>query len=450
MLYFTSIALWLHILTPCIGLASEAYLLAPLGLVLEGENNYWKIAHFTGPSLDYQIGDILVRYGDRWLMGWDEETIQSILNSPAGVDIFLEVEKKIPAKGNILDKVDYSRLRREYHLTASRWGKGKLNLNVEYSDGRLRLGPGNIEAERQGLRLDDEIISINDRDITELSFEEIKKLMASGIGGEKCRVVIRRDISMLRKSITSQGKIFGGIGVQISYAPEGMFVRDVMDNWPAQKAGVLPEDIIIAVDGQDIVKRPFKDAVELLRGKVGTKITLTIQRTAYLPYEIIGPEYEGLGIEAHPEDGRMLITRVIQGSPAEKAGIVTGDSITSIMGQDILSNRLNKTELDRIFEPSEKETELVIQRKVRLSGDSPGLAIEREGLFYTIKSITELGSAEKAGLKEGDILIKIGDKILINIPPQVVYSLLSDRTPQGVELTIRRKINIRISNLWFL
>ena len=55
---------------------------------------------------------------------------------------------------------------------------------------------------------------------------------------------------------------------------ENGFVKVVspIDDTPADKAGILPEDLIISVDGESIVGLTLNDAVEKLRGPIGSNV----------------------------------------------------------------------------------------------------------------------------------------------------------------------------------
>jgi len=77
--------------------------------------------------------------------------------------------------------------------------------------------------------------------------------------------------------VSTTGK-FGGLGIEVSL--EDGFVRVItpIDDTPAQKAGVRAGDLIIKLDDTPVKGLTLKRAVELMRGKPGEAIVLTIIR----------------------------------------------------------------------------------------------------------------------------------------------------------------------------
>ncbi|MCL2203355.1 MAG: S41 family peptidase [Defluviitaleaceae bacterium] len=77
--------------------------------------------------------------------------------------------------------------------------------------------------------------------------------------------------------------VFGGIGVMSIMDPETrmLTVANTFLGYPADKAGILPGDKIVAVDGADVVGQPQDRITNLIRGPVNTPVRLTILR----PYE---------------------------------------------------------------------------------------------------------------------------------------------------------------------
>lgn len=71
---------------------------------------------------------------------------------------------------------------------------------------------------------------------------------------------------------------FQGIGAEVQERGGYVTVVSPIKNSPAEKAGVQPNDQILAVDGESIQGFTTTEAVMLIRGEKGTEVTLTIQR----------------------------------------------------------------------------------------------------------------------------------------------------------------------------
>lgn len=77
----------------------------------------------------------------------------------------------------------------------------------------------------------------------------------------------------------------GGIGVLTILSPgpldQGLEIDEVLDDSPAQAAGLLAGDLIVAVDGADLAGLAAEEAAGLLAGEVGTDVVLTCLRQNY-------------------------------------------------------------------------------------------------------------------------------------------------------------------------
>ncbi len=73
---------------------------------------------------------------------------------------------------------------------------------------------------------------------------------------------------------------FSGIGATVKKDDKtgGLTVVNTLDNSPALQAGLLPGDIIITVDGQDVTNLPEEQIIAKVHGPSGTKVTLGILR----------------------------------------------------------------------------------------------------------------------------------------------------------------------------
>ena len=71
---------------------------------------------------------------------------------------------------------------------------------------------------------------------------------------------------------------FVGIGVAVNYGKEYSTIVEVYDNSPASKAGLEVGDTIIKVDGNDVKNKVGDELTSLIRGKKGTKFSITVLR----------------------------------------------------------------------------------------------------------------------------------------------------------------------------
>ena len=71
-----------------------------------------------------------------------------------------------------------------------------------------------------------------------------------------------------------------GIGCYVGQMKESndIVVISVVEDSPAEKAGLLPEDIIIAVDGKDVSKLNLEYAMTFIKGNEGSSVVLTVKR----------------------------------------------------------------------------------------------------------------------------------------------------------------------------
>ncbi|MGD8483400.1 MAG: S41 family peptidase [Thioalkalispiraceae bacterium] len=71
---------------------------------------------------------------------------------------------------------------------------------------------------------------------------------------------------------------FGGLGIVVGMEDGFVKVVSPIDDTPAQRAGVKAGDMIIRLDDKPVKGMNLDDAVKIMRGKPGSKITLTISR----------------------------------------------------------------------------------------------------------------------------------------------------------------------------
>ncbi len=83
----------------------------------------------------------------------------------------------------------------------------------------------------------------------------------------------------------TQGK-FGGLGIEVTMENGLVKVVSPIDDTPAFKAGLKPGDYITHLDGQPVIGLSLSEAVDKMRGKVGSKIELTIRREGEKSFDV--------------------------------------------------------------------------------------------------------------------------------------------------------------------
>ncbi len=70
---------------------------------------------------------------------------------------------------------------------------------------------------------------------------------------------------------------YGGIGASMRKKGEDIYIGDVYENSPAQKAGLHPGDLVESIDNQVVKGKTIEDLSSLLKGTPGTQISMKIK-----------------------------------------------------------------------------------------------------------------------------------------------------------------------------
>src|SRR5271157_2376110 len=73
---------------------------------------------------------------------------------------------------------------------------------------------------------------------------------------------------------------FGGFGFTISGIDNAITILSTMENSPSARAGILPGDQIVAIEGKSTLNMPIEELNQLLRGQPNQRLTLTLYRPA--------------------------------------------------------------------------------------------------------------------------------------------------------------------------
>jgi regulator of sigma E protease len=157
-------------------------------------------------------------------------------------------------------------------------------------------------------------------------------------------------------------------------ASNGLMVRAVVANSPAEESGIEPEDIILEVDGQPVHRQgDIQDIVN--SGEEGAEITLLLLRNGQEEEITLKPELDlesqllKIGVWLWLD----MVSQVEEDSPAYEAGIRPGDAIHSINGQLIYDEESMSSALHSVEEG--KEIKLVLLRE----GEMVSIALIHDG-----------------------------------------------------------------------
>ena len=153
------------------------------------------------------------------------------------------------------------------------------------------------EADWKGLRRD---VLTKSYGSTKDAYEAIRGMLSS-LDDPYTRFMDPREFKEME--IDTSGEL-SGVGIQLSVDKDTkqLVVVSPIDGSPASRAGVQPKDVITAIDGTSTRGMTTEDAVKLIRGPVGTKVTLELQRSsgAVVSVDLIRDR-----IELHAVDTRL-------------------------------------------------------------------------------------------------------------------------------------------------
>jgi len=79
---------------------------------------------------------------------------------------------------------------------------------------------------------------------------------------------------------------FGGLGIEVVFQDGKIVIVSPIDDTPASRAGIQPQDRIIEINGISTKDMTLNEAIALMRGEVGSGITLRIERAGVKPFTV--------------------------------------------------------------------------------------------------------------------------------------------------------------------
>jgi carboxyl-terminal processing protease len=142
---------------------------------------------------------------------------------------------------------------------------------------------------------------------------------------------------------------FGGLGFVIAMRDGNLTVVKVLRGTPAQRAGVKAKDVIQKIEEQSTINMDLQDAVDHLRGKPQTKVSITIARASW------------------PEPKRLHLTReVIQ--------------VETVPQAQLLEGNIGYVKLSQFSANTTRDLSAAIQRQMQEAGGNlQGLVLDLRG-----------------------------------------------------------------------
>jgi carboxyl-terminal processing protease len=106
------------------------------------------------------------------------------------------------------------------------------------------------------------------------------------------------DPEMYREMQVETSGSFGGLGIEITLRDDVLTVVAPIEGTPAYRAGILPGDRIVKIEGMATKEMQLADAVKRMRGKPGTKITISIMREGWAEPKDFGITREQIRVQS--------------------------------------------------------------------------------------------------------------------------------------------------------
>jgi len=108
---------------------------------------------------------------------------------------------------------------------------------------------------------------------------------------------------------------FGGLGIEITLRDDVLTVVSPIEGTPAHRAGLLTGDRIVKIDGLVTKDMQLPDAVKRMRGKPGTKVTISVVREGWTEpkdYDIVREQIRVQSVRTHDLGGGVAYIKLRQ------------------------------------------------------------------------------------------------------------------------------------------
>ncbi|MEO1431711.1 MAG: carboxyl-terminal processing protease CtpA [Cyanobacteria bacterium J06633_8] len=243
-----------------------------------------------------------------------------------------------------------------------------------------------------------------------------------------------------------------GVGLQIALNSETgkLEVVSPIPGSPAEKAGILPRDRIVKIEGNPTDNLTLDEAASLMRGRIGTAVSLVIERDSSSPKEIsiirdritLNPVIAKLQKSKKNNIGYIRLTQFNANAPMELANAITELEEKGADGY-ILDLRNNPggllqagIEVARLWLDSGIVVYTVNRRGVEGNFESFGPALTKDPLVVLVNQGTASASEILAGaLQDNKRATLVGEK---TFGKGLIQSLFELSDGSGLAVTIAK------------
>ena len=238
-------------------------------------------------------------------------------------------------------------------------------------------------------------------------------------------------------------------------------ITQVMPGSPAARLGLNAGDVLVSADEENVYL--FDELLAILRDKVpGERLKLSVkrgnERLEFAPKLGLRPGTRGsiaepfYGITGKDQEGKIVLTSVTKGGPADQAGLKAGDTVTSAAGKPLKNYKAWIDDARKLAVGDQVELGVTRgEKELTISvtlGKRPGTGprstavmgiqgTDNPGGGAKLTQITTDGPSEKAGLKPNDIVIKVGDK-KINNYDELIAEIRSRQAEDEMPVEVKR------------
>ncbi len=270
----------------------------------------------------------------------------------------------------------------------------------------------------------------------------------AGLGDPFTRFLDPDDFSQMQ--IETAGEL-SGVGMQLGVAEETeeLVVISPTEGGPAADAGIATGDILTAIDGESTAEMDINQAVNLIRGEVGTEVTLTMKREVETLEFTVTREVISLPVVSHNirEEGNQSIgyIRLSQFSShaAEEMLVVLEELEAANIDGYVLDLRSNpggllfaSTEIARMFINDGAIVSVDDRNGERDVIEATGTALSNKPLAVLVNGASASASEILAGaLQDSERAVLVGSQTYGKGSVQSVHNLSGGT---GVAVTIAR------------